>query len=47
MERILALMSKNYKCVNKTIVGITYNNIKFQFQRVNKWGESNNNELHM
>ena len=31
MERILALMSKNYKCENKTIVGITYDDIKFQF----------------
>lgn len=32
---------------NIDIETIIENNIKFQFQRVNKWGESNNNELHM
>lgn len=32
---------------NIDIETIIENNIKFQFQRVNKRGESNNNELHM
>jgi hypothetical protein len=32
---------------NIDIETIIENNIKSQFQRVNKWGKSNNNELHM